>query len=216
MIRLIFTWTIVAFLFSNTINANCDLVPKFGLQTKGLSVNFNNKSLGDFSSVEWNFGDGEVSTDESPQHFYEEGGMFTFSITIANNEGCSETFESKVYVFDTRAVSPKAEEEEELATDDAMASLRPSSVTKNILSDLSTYPNPVVTQATVSFALKEESEVAVKVFDMSGRMVAVLANGRMDEGSREVIFRRKDLVSGTYLVNVVTADAILSDKIIVQ
>lgn len=207
----------VIFLGNTNANASCDLTPKFGLQTKGLSVKFANKSIGVISSVEWDFGDGEVSTDIDPQHFYQEEGMYTFTLTVANNEGCSETFESKVYVFDTREVSPEETETEVLATETpALALNRPTSVTSSILEGLTTYPNPVSVQAAVQFELSEGSDVAVKLFDMSGRMISVIAEEKMVAGKQEVIFQRRDLVSGTYLINVVTAKGILSDKVILQ
>ena len=47
-----------------------------------LLVEFTNNSVGDIQSYLWDFGDGEISTLETPNHLYEEEGVFTVSLTI--------------------------------------------------------------------------------------------------------------------------------------
>ncbi len=39
----------------------------------------------------WNFGDGETSTAQNPEHIYEQGGIYTVALTVANSYG-SRTF----------------------------------------------------------------------------------------------------------------------------
>lgn len=98
------------FLAMLSAQANCDLSPKFGYATKSMTVKFTDKSKGEITSYLWAFGDGQTSTNQHPEHIYEKGGMYLFSLTIANEEGCSETFEGKVYIFDVNKPVPSADE----------------------------------------------------------------------------------------------------------
>lgn len=41
---------------------------------------------------EWNFGDGETSSEQNPRHSYENVGVYTVSLTITTDEGCMDTY----------------------------------------------------------------------------------------------------------------------------
>ena len=56
---------------------------------------FNNPQV----SYEWNFGDGNTSTQRSPDHLYAGFGVFLTSMTIATDEGCTDTYQEEVDVF---------------------------------------------------------------------------------------------------------------------
>ena len=60
------------------------------------------------------------------------------------------------------------------------------------------YPNPVSGQATIEYALPERSEVTVEVYDMLGRRVVTLVNGKKQAGDHSVQLNAADLSSGTY------------------
>ena len=62
------------------------------------------------------------------------------------------------------------------------------------------YPNPFNPMATVPFTLAQDGEVRLAVYDLLGREVAVLAQGRMSAGSHTAVFDASRLSSGTYLV----------------
>ena len=62
------------------------------------------------------------------------------------------------------------------------------------------YPNPVSSQATVSFELKESSNVSYQVFDMTGRMVMNQNLGRLSEGEHQVNINAETLSSGSYIL----------------
>jgi serine protease AprX len=62
------------------------------------------------------------------------------------------------------------------------------------------YPNPFNPSTTIRFTLPEASNVSITVFDMLGRSVRTLIDGRaMEAGAHEVAFDANDLASGTYL-----------------
>jgi gliding motility-associated-like protein len=46
----------------------------------------------DADTYEWNFGDGNSSTDRSPVHYYREEGEFDIYLVARSNNGCIDTF----------------------------------------------------------------------------------------------------------------------------
>ena len=70
---------------------------------------------------------------------------------------------------------------------------------------LGVYSNPFNPQTTVSFFLAEPGQVAISVFDVTGREVAVIAAGAFGSGANSVQWNGRDgdgrgLSSGTYVV----------------
>jgi len=61
------------------------------------------------------------------------------------------------------------------------------------------FPNPFNPSTTIGFQLPEAQDVLLQVFDMLGREVATLANGRMAAGSYSVRWDATGLASGMYV-----------------
>ena len=62
------------------------------------------------------------------------------------------------------------------------------------------YPNPFNPQAVVPFSVATTAQVQITVFDMIGREVATLADGRYETGVYQAVFDGSALPSGMYLV----------------
>ena len=60
------------------------------------------------------------------------------------------------------------------------------------------YPNPFNPNTVINYQIPENSRVSVKVFDMIGREVATLVDGRKAAGSHSINFDASGLTSGTY------------------
>jgi sugar lactone lactonase YvrE len=60
-----------------------------------LAVNFNNLSRGDYTSVSWDFGDGDTSTELNPEHIFQKPGIFTITLTIYGSEGSDTEIKSE-------------------------------------------------------------------------------------------------------------------------
>ena len=60
------------------------------------------------------------------------------------------------------------------------------------------YPNPFNPVTNINFSLPAASDVKLAVYDMLGREVSLLANGRFDAGSYTIDYDASNLTSGIY------------------
>lgn len=70
--------------------AQFEIIPKV-IFIPGEKPVFINYSIG-ATRYEWDFGDGETSTEFSPSHQYQQPGVFTISLWVINNQGCKDQF----------------------------------------------------------------------------------------------------------------------------
>ena len=66
--------------------------------------------------------------------------------------------------------------------------------------NVSMYPNPVASQATLSFNVEESANVSYQVFDMTGRMVMNQNLGRLNNGEHQVSINAENLSTGSYIL----------------
>ena len=81
--------------------------------------------------------------------------------------------------------------------------------------ELSIYPNPVVSEATINFNVDETATVSYQIYDLSGRMVQNATLGNYGQGSHSVNFNVNGLTTGTYIVKVQAGSATSTSKILV-
>lgn len=71
----------------------------------GTSAEFNDLTsveniIGDFiDEWEWDFGDGNTSNQQSPTHDYSDEGVYSVSLNVTSNQGCSDSVESDLSVY---------------------------------------------------------------------------------------------------------------------
>ncbi len=68
------------------------------------------------------------------------------------------------------------------------------------------YPNPFNPVTTIHYQVKEQSHIRVDVFDMIGRRIHTLIDGRQDSGVYDVKFDAGNLASGVYLIRFMVND----------
>ncbi|MEM8487043.1 MAG: T9SS type A sorting domain-containing protein [Bacteroidota bacterium] len=68
------------------------------------------------------------------------------------------------------------------------------------------YPNPFAGSTTIRFALPEPAEITLTLFDVTGRIVAVLENGVKPAGWHELAFDAAHLPSGVYFYALKASD----------
>ena len=66
------------------------------------------------------------------------------------------------------------------------------------------YPNPFNPVTTIEYSVPSSAFVTVKVFDVMGREIAVLVNGKKTTGNYIVQFDAKDINSGIYFYTLET------------
>jgi hypothetical protein len=81
---------------------------------------------------------------------------------------------------------------------------------------LGTYPNPFNPTTTIRYALPEAGRVSLQVFDVSGRLVATLADGVRDAGYHEATFDASSLASGVYLYRLQVNDFTSTGKMVLM
>jgi hypothetical protein len=66
--------------------------------------------------------------------------------------------------------------------------------------ELTAYPNPFNPDLTVGYALPSAGQATVAVYDLLGRRVATLVQGRQTAGLHRVTWQAGDAASGVYIV----------------
>ncbi len=61
------------------------------------------------------------------------------------------------------------------------------------------YPNPFNPETVIRFSIKEENDVNLAVYDLTGREIALLLNNKLKPGTFEVTFDGRNLASGAYI-----------------
>jgi len=76
------------------------------------------------------------------------------------------------------------------------------------------YPNPFNPSTTISYQLRTQSNVTLKVFDVLGREVATLVNSVEQAGDKSVNFDAGNLESGVYYYRLQAGDFIEIKKLV--
>ncbi len=215
MKKLVFALLLVSFAIN--VYAGNELTPKFAYKTKGLTATFTNKTIGEFESVRWDFGDGTSSTETNPTHQYTEKGMYVFTLTAINAAGEETAFDGKIYVFDTKSKKKdKVKEVKTLPVVNATPKANLTPATPSNVQIRKAYPNPFADNANIEFELTNASDVEVQLFDITGSMVQVINAGQKEAGSHQVTIERNDLPAGTYFAAIQTNMAKETIQLVIQ
>lgn len=76
------------------------------------------------------------------------------------------------------------------------------------------YPNPFNPTTVIGYQLPVSSDVTLKVFDMLGRVVATLVDGRVTAGNHQVEFDASGLSSGVYFYQLTAGEVSVSKKML--
>jgi len=78
------------------------------------------------------------------------------------------------------------------------------------------YPNPFNPTTTLAFDTPVSGFVSLKVYDISGREVAILVNQIVTAGKYEAIFDASGLASGVYFSRLLAGNFVQTRKIVLQ
>ena len=82
-------------------NAGFSATPTSGLEPLTVTFTDASSSYDGITSREWNFGDGETSTELNPTHVYAEAGTYTVSLTVHESDGDSDIATKVDYIMVT-------------------------------------------------------------------------------------------------------------------
>ncbi|MFH1736211.1 MAG: T9SS type A sorting domain-containing protein [bacterium] len=92
----------------------------------------------------------------------------------------------------------------------------PQSIMPRQITLLPAYPNPFNPTSTIRYALPEAGKVTLAVYDISGRLVATLADGVRTAGIHEATFDAAHLSSGVYVYRLSVADYSAAGKLVLM
>jgi len=75
------------------------------------------------------------------------------------------------------------------------------------------YPNPFNPSTTVRYDVPERTHVTLKVYDILGREVAELVNGKKDPGFYEAVWDAQNFASGVYFYRITAGDFVSVRKL---
>jgi hypothetical protein len=141
----------------------------------------------------------------SVQRKTEDGSFETIDESFVKGAGNGTTTEERSYEYEVSDldVGTHTFRLKQVDTDGSVTYSDPVEVKIGLSGDyqLSTYPNPVQTQATVEFAVKEQSDVTVSLYNTLGQKVRTVYRGTPTaEETKRVQIDTQDLSSGAYFL----------------
>jgi photosystem II stability/assembly factor-like uncharacterized protein len=79
---------------------------------------------------------------------------------------------------------------------------------------LSAFPNSFQASTTISFTLVQLQKVCIKIFDVNGRLVSILADKVFEAGKNEIIWNANDAKAGIYFLKMQSNDNLQTEKLI--
>jgi len=89
----------------------------------------------------------------------------------------------------------------------------PLPIAQNI--DFNVYPNPFSDHSIVSFSLNQDEKVMIRMFDLSGKQVLILADGKYTSGEHKIDLAASGLGKGFYVCVIHTGTLVYSKKVII-
>lgn len=95
-----------------------------------------------------------------------------------------------------------------VSNEEEIESELPSKITLN-----QNYPNPFNPETVIEFNLDKPTLVQLRVFDLQGRLVSVIASGMKSKGTHKAIWNASAYASGIYFYQLEAGDVILTRKL---
>ncbi len=74
------------------------------------------------------------------------------------------------------------------------------------------YPNPFNASTTIRYALPEEAEVTIEIYDILGRKIEMLVSGKQPAGSHTIVWEAKNVPSGVYFYRIEAGEYSQTEK----
>lgn len=169
-----------------------------------------NSSTGSNLTYFWDFGDGNTSTQAYPNYTYATAGPFELCLTVSDGSGCTSIYCDSISDggiilkqsgFTINVISPSST----LAVDDVAN-----------FSGVNVYPNPVKELLNIEMDLVKNATVELFVTDITGKVVAQLANNENQVGKRNYQWNVDGLQNGIYLLNIKSDNNLQVKKVMIN
>ena len=88
---------------------------------------------------------------------------------------------------------------------------------QDMFDEISLFPNPANDAAQLNIKLSTATDVEVKLFDVAGKQIASLFNGRMENGENMVALNNLGVFAGgVYVVQVKAGTTVRQQKLVIQ
>jgi hypothetical protein len=84
----------------------------------------------------------------------------------------------------------------------------------NDANKLSSFPNPLQQQNTITFFLEKPAHTNLAVYDITGKQVAVLINKSLQAGNHKTTFSANQLTAGVYMLKLVYDGKVITRKLV--
>jgi PKD repeat protein len=145
------------------------------------------------SAYKWLFGTGDSSSGKKPSYTYPAPGSYYVRLFVTNAAGCTGSYSDSVKISKT--------------------GIAPISINKN---NLIVYPNPFEGSTNITYTLSEKSNINISVFDMQGRLVAKIKEGRFEAGNYTDHFEasKNNMSEGVYMLKMVVNNEVFTSRIV--
>ena len=141
---------------------------------------------------DWDFDDGNNSTQQVPVHHFLTGGIYNVRQVVTNSLLCRDTLIKKVDMT-------------HLGINDI----------GNVVT-FRTYPNPFAGETTIRFGLENQAEVKLEVFNIFGVQVAQLFEGEQGPGKHSYVFNSEKygVSDGLYILKLTVDGQSISSRLV--
>jgi hypothetical protein len=138
----------------------------------------------------WDFGDATGDQAFAPTHRFSEKKIYSIRLIAVNDCGRDTIFKS--------------------------IDLRPNGVNDPTQAiDFQCFPNPFNDNLTVQFYLSEQSNISFELYDISGKLVEILAQkAHYTEGGYQQSFSPRDMPKGVYFLKLKTDKQVIYKQIV--
>ncbi|MEI6817209.1 MAG: choice-of-anchor V domain-containing protein [Bacteroidota bacterium] len=86
----------------------------------------------------------------------------------------------------------------------------------NNVTNVTVFPNPTNNKLNVLFALNNQENVSIKMYDIYGEMINSFINQPLEKGNHSYRFELNDYAAGIYFLNITSGESITVKKVFVQ
>ncbi|MBA3899579.1 MAG: PKD domain-containing protein [Bacteroidetes bacterium] len=144
------------------------------------------------SSYNWDFGDGNTSIIQQPEHTYASNGTYIVTLSITNINECMEVETQEIVVLEVSVGTHIAQQQ------------------------LKVYPNPYRNFTNIDLSIIEAQTVKLEVYSIDGKSVVVLADEKLFPGDYKFYFSAKErgFQPGIYFIRLLSEGQTSNFKIV--